>query len=165
MAMIDYGAVAKKNGIVINRGQYFMDMETSVGFILDSLKGVKNEIEHIRENWFVYFGDKELLVCIYKTQILVICNGEIKEHIYRMNDDYLSFKKYRLKFSVNNVDFDIKKINDSPRYYVRFWYKNDLYECIYGYGVDSDINQWYGLEKSEKRYVKKFFTDKERITN
>ena len=31
MAMIDYGAILKKNGKIVNRDEFFMDMETAVG--------------------------------------------------------------------------------------------------------------------------------------
>lgn len=33
MAMIDYGAVVIKNGLIINENQFFMDMEKSVGWV------------------------------------------------------------------------------------------------------------------------------------
>ena len=32
MAMIDYGAILKKNGKIVNRDEFFMDMETAVGW-------------------------------------------------------------------------------------------------------------------------------------
>ena len=50
MALIDYGAVLIKNGIFINDGLMFMDMEKSVGCKIDGMDGM----------YFVYAGDKEL---------------------------------------------------------------------------------------------------------
>lgn len=135
MAMVDYGAVYKKNGAQLNK-DLFMNMRESVGFTLGGLQGIHNRTERVEGNWFVYMGDQELLVCAYKTQLLFISNGKIVEHLYGLEDDKLRYTKYRKKFILNGVHFDIKRINDKPQFYLRFWYKNEMYECIYGYDID-----------------------------
>ena len=38
MAFVDYGAVLKKNGVVLHRNDFFMDMQKAVGFTINSLK-------------------------------------------------------------------------------------------------------------------------------
>ncbi|ACA44278.1 hypothetical protein CFSAN001628_007746 [Clostridium botulinum CFSAN001628] len=40
----------------------------------------------------------------------------------------------------NSIELNIKAFYGSNRYKLRFWYKGDLYETIYGYSVDLDIN-------------------------
>ncbi|NFD57280.1 hypothetical protein [Clostridium botulinum] len=39
----------------------------------------------------------------------------------------------------NSIELNIKAFYGSNRYKLRFWYKGDLYETIYGYSVDLDI--------------------------
>ncbi|HDK7144075.1 TPA: hypothetical protein PTV30_000085 [Clostridium botulinum] len=55
----------------------------------------------------------------------------------------------------NSIELNIKAFHGSNRYKLRFWYKGDLYETIYGYSVDLDINLWYYLENKDKVRLEK----------
>lgn len=161
MAMIDYGSVVKKNGKIIQK-EMFMDMKEAVGFEIDSLQeGIEGKTL-IDGDWFSYMGDEELLVCTYKTQVLIVSNNEIKKHVWYGTLDgnwRLPFPKYQLQFEVNGTKFHIKKLFNQNRYKLRFEYKNDLYECLYGYGVDVDKNIWYNVTPKERRYIDKWFNE------
>ena len=161
MAMVDYGAVLKKNGIVIHRDDFFMDMQKAVGFTIDSLIDEDGYNYQINGNYFVYIGDKELLICVYKTQLLIISNNKIVNRVFGANvDSYSIHDKFRLKFEVNGIKFDIKRISYGNMYLLRFWYKGNLYECIYGYGVDNSVKNWYYNNNRERRIAKEFFRNK-----
>ena len=85
MAMIDYGSVVKKNGKIIQT-EMFMDMKDIVGFEIDSIpyrhfnefeqKYVDDDIK-IKDEFFSYIGDNELLLCIYKCSIYFVVNNQI----------------------------------------------------------------------------------------
>ena len=60
MAMVDYGAVLKKNGIVIHRNDFFMDMQKAVGFTINKIQDKDGYDYQINDNYFVYIGDEEL---------------------------------------------------------------------------------------------------------
>jgi len=160
MAMVDYGAVLKKNGIVIHRDDFFMDMQEAVGFTIDSLIDEDGYDYQINDNYFVYIGDEELLICVYKTQLLIISNNKVIHRVFETNiDSYSMHDKFRLKFEVNGIKFDIKRIGNESKYYLRYWYKNNLFECIYGYGIDNNIKDWYYYSNKERRIAKEFFKD------
>lgn len=179
MAMIDYGSVVKKNGKII-QNKMFMDMKETVGFVIDkeltfksmyrkqlydedyNIIGYKDK-EQIRtvipnNNFFSYIGDKELLILVYKGTLIFISNGEI---IKIQNDlwlDYdLPYELQKLEFTLNNVDFKIKRLFNQNRYKLRFTYKEDLYEVLYGYGVDINKEYWYDVSPRERRYINKWF--------
>lgn len=179
MAMIDYGSVVKKNGKIIQT-EMFMNMKESVGFVIDKELVFKSKyreqlydenynaigyedkecIETVRPNgnFFSYLGDKELLVLVYKGTLIFISNDEI---IKIQNDlwyDYeLPYKLQKLEFTINGVDFKIKRLFNQNRYKLRFTYKGELYEVLYGYGVDVNKDDWYNVSPKERRYIDNWF--------
>lgn len=167
MAMIDYGSVVKKNGTIIQK-EMFMNMKDSVGFEIDSIpyryfnefeqKYIDYDIE-IKDEFFSYIGDNELLLCIYKCSIYFIVNNQIVKIQRDLWLDYnLPYELQKLEFNLNGVDFRIKRLaNDRNRYKLRFTYKGDLYEVLYGYGVDVNKNSWYGVSEKERRYIDNWF--------
>lgn len=178
MAYIDYGSVVKKNGIIIQK-EMFMDMKKAVGFRIKSIKQSYKETvyeddenykphtpkhydyNHIVDgNYFSYIGDKDLLVCVVKCRLLFISNGRIIKCINGMEEDmtYWWWERKSFKFEVNGVKFYIKRLADNRgRYKLRFEYKGDLYEVLYGYGVDVNKNLWYDLTPKERRYINNWF--------
>lgn len=161
MAMIDYGSVAKKNGKIIQRDM-FMNMKEAVGFEIKSAKyNIDGNVfeETIKGNYFSYIGDKDLLICVYKCGLTIVSNNKVLRFINGLEKDpYLNYKTMVYKFEVNGVKFYLKRLNEqSNRYKLRFEYKNNLYEVLYGYGVDVDKNKWYDVTKKERRYINKWF--------
>jgi hypothetical protein len=78
MAMVDYGALLRVNGKFINKNKgLFMDMKDAVGFVLETAKYPQWHDININDNYFVYAGCEDLLLCFYKTYFYVISNGEV----------------------------------------------------------------------------------------
>ena len=89
MAVIDYGAIAFKNGKCI-QGDYFGDMLSLVGWENEELKG----------SYFSYVGDKDFTVCFYKTSVYVYYDGELER--ISLNDRFIGWKKYRGLYVTGN---------------------------------------------------------------
>lgn len=176
MAMRDYGSVVKKNGIII-QNEWFMDMKESLGFSIEKIpysyieniynddyskvigtKVVDSELT-INDNYFSYMGDEELLICVYKGYLTIISNGEFIQIEELEASSFIPFQFKKKYFTVNGINFRITRLYDNNRYKLRFWYKGDLYECLYGYGVNISLNYWYDVKPTERRYLKRWFGD------
>ena len=110
MAMIDYGSVVKKNGKIIQT-EMFMDMKDAVEFEIDSIpyrhfntfeqKYIDYDIE-IKDKFFSYVGDSELLLCIYKCSIYFVVNNQIVKIQRDLRLDYdLPYELQKLEFNLN----------------------------------------------------------------
>lgn len=154
MAMLDYGVIAKKNGKILNN-KLFTSMEKTLGFKVES----DNRGRDIAGDYFLYIGDEDLYIAIYKGLFNVykeknkFVDTVFDIDYYKTNDYYT---KYRHRTTIENVEFDIKRIYDNNRYYLRFTYKGDLYEVLYGYGVDCNIEYWYDMSPNLKRRLERF---------
>ena len=197
MAMIDYGAILKKNGKIVNRDEFFMDMETAVGwtdyphvkyedcscvdengysdcqncpranreyyanenyywFVSDCRDIVPNS-NHMEGNWFAYAGDTELVVGFYKQMVMTWYKGEKNVHWLRW--DYAG--KYSINIEVGGTKLHFKALSENKdAYYGRFHYKGDLYEVVFGYGIDPTQSTWNRVKKDycDKKTIK--FVDK-----
>ena len=205
MAMIDYGAILKKNGKIQNRDEFFMDMETAVGwtdnprirytdcncidevgysdcmncprahFIQHSdpelgdwtsfdsdCRNNKLSIGKMAGNWFAYAGDTEFVVGFYKQQVMTWYKGEQKIHWLRW--DYNN--RYSVYLEVGGTKMKFKALSShKDAYYGRFRYKGDLYEVVFGYGIDPDQKTWNRVkhqycDKKTIRFVDKFWEEK-----
>ena len=152
MAMIDYGVVAKKNGKILTT-DFFTDMKDALGFSIE-----KSDCgEPIEGNYFTYLGDRDFYVGIYKGMLSFFSGNKFIGGIYDLyHEDGVRGKKYRHKETINGIEIDIKRLDEGNRYYGRFVYKGDLYEFIYGYGVDLDINKFYGKNNKLMNKVNRF---------
>lgn len=182
MSFIDYGSVVKKNGKIIQKN-FFMNMKESVGFTINKIKRsyksscncydyesdryIKTPTHEdyyikINNNQFSYFGDKDFLVCVYKNIVRIIDNGRIIFEFSDLDDWFgytTNLHKFHKIYTIKGVKLDIKRLFNNNRYRLRFWYKGDLYECLFGYGVDVNKNLWYYSCSSEKEYVKNWFKE------
>jgi hypothetical protein len=197
MAMIDYGAILKKNGKIVNRNRFFMNMETAVGWtdyphvkyedcdcidgdgysdclncpranrkyyanekdywLINDCRGIEPNSNHMEGNWFAYAGDTEFVVGFYKQMVMTWYKGEQKIHWLRW--DYAG--KYSINIEVGGTKLHFKALSNSKSvYYGRFRYKGDLYEVVFGYGIDPDQSTWNRVKKTycDKKTIK--FIDK-----
>lgn len=76
MAMIDYGAILRVDGKMVNRDQFFME-GSDTGFVLKTATDVNGRDYLIDGEYFVYAGDERFLIVAYKTLLRVIHNGQI----------------------------------------------------------------------------------------
>ena len=202
MAMIDYGAILKKNGKIVNRDEFFMDMETAVGWtdyphvkyedcdyidengysdcqncpranreyqaggsyywVVSDCRDIVLNSKPMEGNWFAYAGDTELVVGFYKQMVMTWYKGEQKVHWLRW--DYAG--KYSIYIEVGGTKLHFKALSKyKDVYYGRFYYKGDLYEVVFGYGIDPTQSTWDRVKKTycDKKTIKfvdKFWEDK-----
>lgn len=147
MAMIDYGAIAFKNGKKISHGM-FTDMKEMVGWQDDGRHKYKdfstNELIplKLKDNYFVYIGDRECTIAIYKCTVVFVESfiDKHKKSTFFKEVEYFNctnflWHKYKKYFGSSCVI--VKKKNG---YYVLKWkYKNDRYKVYFGYGVDDEL--------------------------
>ena len=154
MAFIDYGAITKKNGKILNKeDEFFQDMKSIVGFEVEELL-CKDKSIKIKNEYFTYLGDKDLLVCIYKNivNIFSVSQGEYLHHEWDLLDEGHK-DVFRKIIKLNGVKIDIKRIDDGSRFKLRMLYKNNLWECVYGYGVSLNIRNYSNVDKKLKKFV------------
>lgn len=208
MAMVDYGAILKVNGVIKNRNEFFMDMLKAVGWVdmpriryedcdciedgcsncgddcpraqrkhhsdaelgeWDSITGDcrgnpiwTNSVDH---NFFAYAGDEDFTVAVYKSFVIFINKDKsINTEYWFPYDDHM-VKHHTFKVKENYVHVKIKRIAGNEQLYMRFVYKGDVYELIYGYGIDSNQKTWdrikheYIGNKKAIRFVDKFWEE------
>lgn len=204
MAMIDYGAILKKNGKIVNRDEFFMDMETAVGWtdyqkirysdcdcinggysdcgncpranyihfsdfelgewdsFVSDCRSNKLSSNHISGNYFAYAGDTDFVAGFYKQCVLLWYKGE--QRAYWLNWDFS--KKFSIHLEVGGIKLHFKSITEHKNaYYGRFRYKGDLYEIVFGYGIDPSQSTWNRVKKTycDKKtiaFVDKFWEEK-----
>lgn len=166
MAAIDYGAIAFKNGKLIQT-EMFGDMKEMVGWE-DSESDTYCDPEHIdrqipirfKNGYFAYVGDSELTACFYKTQMKIAVKVEDEPYSHRIIEEWFGWESFcewkKWQRWVNGTDVIVTKRNG---YYVfRMKYKGDDYKVYFGYGVDFD---WYkkrrivNYYRSLNHYIKK----------
>lgn len=143
MAMIDYGAIAWKNGKLISTDM-FTDMEDMVGWSDDG--------EHSLEgNYFAYIGDKDLTLAFYKTSMRIYCPtfSYDNDNIFFGSERFEGWKKWWMWTTSNHKDAEIiVKPKRFHGYYVcRMKYNGDKYKVAFGYGVDLEYyKKWHIID-------------------
>lgn len=108
MAMIDYGALLRVDGKLVNN-EMFMDA-SDTGYVCKKAYYPKyDEDININGNYFVYAGDEELLLCFYKCQCLVISNNKVITGIWSFPFVSETF------FLPNNVNLKISHLDKELR--------------------------------------------------
>lgn len=148
MAMIDYGAIAFKNGKLISTGM-FTPMKKMVGWA-DNKNSMyhdagiyENNRPYLKENYFAYIGDKEYTAAFYKCMITIVRksgDGYWRKSEY-FNCSYYTWSKWEYPV-INDGNIIVTKRNG---YYVCRWnYKGDKYKVYFGHGVDFDsYKKWH----------------------
>jgi len=148
MALIDYGAVVFKNGVIQNENNFFMDMQKSVGWSSEQ-KG----------NYYAFVGNERLTVAVSRNachiftdkKIFLRCHGM---HFFDQCDVLITTNphiKKVIRFVFDNIGFRIKEITFNV-YMLSFSFENNHYNIIYGYGIDPDLRVW---EHNKVRYLGK----------
>ena len=157
MALIDYGALVKKNGILLPHTSVFNNYSTlncgelvEVSSDEDSDMGCEYaEDESIREfpkspydydynskcsvinNYLAVVGDNKFLVATYKTG-LSLFDSEKYLSGYCLEDC-----KFAKVIKNDYADIKIKKLGNDFVGIASFRYNDDNYEILFGYGVDN----------------------------
>lgn len=159
MAYLDYGAVVKKNGKILNEeNEFFQDIKKIVGMDIKEIDG--KDIG----SYFNYIGNEEYLICIYRLSIHIYSLKENKLvyecfGLYDENHRDIFRRKITLKGENKDYLIDIKRINSDDRFKLRVWLGDDLWECLYGYGVALNKNYWYDKTRKLNLFLDKWFNE------
>lgn len=215
MSMIDYGALVKINGRIVNKGEFFMDMQKAVGWVdypriryedcnhldedgcSDCGECPRRQIKHMSDpklgewdatmgdcrgnsicrddqidgNYFAYVGDEDFTVATYKNWAIITNKANtIDSCLYITTlDSEPDMSKIVRTFTVQvgdeTVAIKAKRIAGSYRcMYMKFRYKGNKYELVYGYGIDSNQKVWDRvkaryLHAKEIRFVDNFWKE------
>lgn len=198
MAMIDYGAIVKINGVIKNRNQFFMDMLEATGwvdmpriryedcdcvedgcsdchccpraqkkhyadeklgewdYITGDCRGNSIWQNKVDKNFFAYAGDEDFTVAVYKTLTVFINKDKSIHAAYWFPFEDHMVKHHTFKVNGKPVRVKIRQIcEDCCQLYMRFVYKGDVYEIVYGYGIDSDQKTWNRIKYKYINSIKK----------
>lgn len=146
MAMIDYGAIAWKNGKLISTDM-FTPMKDMVGWD-DSDLDIEDPLV---DNYFAYIGDKDFVLAFYKSvmRIYYPTFSYDNDTIFFGSERFEGWKKWQLWTISNHQDIEIVvKPRRFHNYYVcHMKYKNDEYKVAFGYGVDLECyKKWHIID-------------------
>ena len=134
MAMVDYGAIAWKDGKLISTDM-FTPMEDMVGWT-DNYKC------RLNGGYFAYIGDKDFTVGFYKNTMRIYNarNEYDNEEIYFNDTPFEKWNRWRKWYVINSLDDDAEIIVRPRRhhdYYIcTMTYRGHKYKVAFGYGVD-----------------------------
>lgn len=157
MAMIDYGAIAFKNGRLIST-EMFTPMIDMVGWedtdqdVYESRAHYVGEPEsnymlplRLKGNFYAYIGDRDCTIAFYKEQIVIA--QRYSDGSWDRTHEYFNCTHYTwLKWTdyVGDAFSDKLTITKRNGYLVCRWkYRGDRYKVYFGYGVDlSYYRKW-----------------------
>lgn len=140
MAMIDYGAIAFKNGKLISTDMFTpmtdmvgwedTDTDTYHNFITDTDEPLK-----LKDNYFAYIGDRNCTIAFYKCQIVIVSRWDNNRFMYE--HEYFNSTRYTWSKWTNYAGTHKVIVTKRNGYYVCKWkHKGDKYKVYFGYGVD-----------------------------
>ena len=148
MAMIDYGAIAWKDGKLISTDM-FTDMVDMVGWD-------DNGDLMLKGNYFAYIGDEDLTVAFYKTTMRIYrkkrpynVDGSDNGTVFFGFENFRHWKYWHDWFYIHDDLVDIKvyhrRLHD---YYVcKMKYRGHKYKVAFGYGVDYEYyKKWHIID-------------------
>lgn len=135
MAMIDYGAIAWKNGRLISTDM-FTPMKDMVGWD-DSDSNIE---EPLIDNYFAYIGDKDFTLAFYKSTMRIYNpTFSYDNHtIFFGSERFEEWKRWRLhtRAKDKNIYIVVKPKRFHNYYVCHMIYDNNKYKVAFGYGVD-----------------------------
>jgi hypothetical protein len=151
MAMMDYGAIAFKNGKLMTK-EFFGDMKEMVGWedtetdLYESRAHTDSEPNSdymkpidLNKQYFAYIGDKDCIIAFYKTYMRIACRD--RDDIFYCHDEYFAYSHYTWSKWEYYAGEGFAKVKVTKRngYFVCKWkYRGDKYKVYFGYGVDID---------------------------
>ena len=153
MAMIDYGAIAFKNGKLISTEMFtpMMDMvgwEDDEGDVYHNYDKDIDEPLRLKGNYFAYIGDADCTLAFYKEQMVIAdrySDGTFNHHHEFFNCTYYTWSKWEDYVGISNGELPKVKVTKRNGYLVCKWkYKGDKYKVYFGYGVDLEYyKKWH----------------------
>lgn len=158
MAMIDYGALLRVDGKLINEGKMFMDA-SDMGYVCEKAYYPTYDCEmDIDGNYFVCAGDEELLLCFYKCQCIVIPNNEVIKSIWEhpfISETFFLPDNVHLKISHLDKELKVEPFLTSTNFedFIREEYGDNYLKNITEFELKNE-RKWF------RRMVKKAHTNK-----
>lgn len=116
MSMIDYGALLRVNGKLVNKNCNLFMESSNTGYSLEKARyadvSIYDKDVDIRGNFYVYAGDENLLLAFYKGYFYVISNGEILKVVSNVPFISETFYIGEVKVKVSHLDPDIQVKED-----------------------------------------------------
>ena len=179
MAMIDYGAIAFKNGKLIST-EMFTPMIDMVGwedtdddvyesrpYSIGEPKSNYTKPLKLKNNYFAYIGDSDCTLAFYKCQLVIA--ERCADGTFRYCDEWFNCTNYTWSKWEEYAGVNLEKVKVTKRngYFVCKWeYKGDKYKVYFGYGVDVDLYKKrhivnaYRTPSFRLRKTVRFFKDK-----
>lgn len=172
MAMMDYGAIAFKNGKLISTDM-FTPMIDMVGWedtnkdIYHDYNAEKYKPLKLKGNYFAYIGDKDCTLAFYKCQMVIA--ERYKDRTFGYHHEYFNCTNYTWSKWEKYAGEGLAKIKVTKRngYLVCKWkYRGDKYKVYFGYGVDLySYEKWhivnYFRSPQHRLYeIKRWFKEK-----
>lgn len=141
MAMIDYGAIAFKNGKLIST-EMFTPMRETCGFS-DEDKRLPGSDVSFDGNYFVVLGNTDIVFGFYKTAIHWWRNTSYEPSggEFFGASDYVGWRYWYRFFFIKNEVVELKVRPRNGYYVARFSINGDRYKVYFGYGVDFPFYQ------------------------
>jgi hypothetical protein len=166
MAMLDYGTILVRDGIIQNRDQMFME-KTDLGCDIPdklALRGDPDRVAFISGDFFAYAGDMDFMLCFYKYRVLVISNSIYVGDVWIMDDIKPPYEK-RLDLFGSGIDVTFECIDHKGRvneywnqyeyptkYKVSWEYKGHKYVAYTGYGIDPKQSVYDMIKTGDNSY-------------
>lgn len=133
--MIDYGAIAWKNGKLISKDM-FTPMKDMVGWD----DGDLHLESPLKGNYFAYIGDKDLTLAFYKNIMRIHHPTYLSDNdiMYFGSESFEGWKRWRY-WTISNdkyVEIIVKPKRFHNYYVCHMKYNGDKYKVAFGYGVD-----------------------------
>lgn len=161
MAMIDYGALLKVNGKFLNKNKnLFMDA-SNTGYILEKARYVDTAIYSkdvdINGNFYVYAGDKDLLLTFYKGIFYVISNGLILKTASNVpfisETFYIGNAKIKVSHLEPEIQIEVDDVETWEKYIKENWKNTSGNEKLYE--LEQGLRQYKLFLKRLKRKASK----------
>ena len=170
--MLDYGAIAFKNGKLIST-EMFTPMKDMVGW-----EDTENDVYHdyntdenkplkLKDNYFAYVGDKDYTLAFYKEQIVIA--QKYNDGTFYYKHEYFNCTNYVWSKWEKYAGEGLEKIKVTKRngYLVCKWkYRGNKYKVYFGYGVDLPyykkwhIVNYYRSPQHRLYKIKRWFKEK-----
>jgi hypothetical protein len=161
MAMLDYGAIALKNGKLIST-EVFTPMVDMVGWedteadVYESRSHEVGEPEsnymkplNLTGNFFAYIGDEDCTLAFYKEQLVIVeryGDGTFSRLHEFFNCSHYTWSKWETYAGVGDNKFPRVRVTKRNGYLVCKWkYRGDKYKVYFGYGVDLPCYKKYRI--------------------
>lgn len=166
MAGVDYGAVVKINGRIVNWGMdLYPRMADVVGFSIpevDVSYSIGGQfVESYREidgKYNYYMGDDSFMVAVYKDFVTILENGQLNDEFCHLR---MNIEDDGALYLVGGIGIEMERIDEGPRVFTRFSYKGNDYEILHGYLVDHCYTDWIDeyVEVAHRELIREWLRD------